>query len=99
MSVGERVFAACPVYHAGSDPKGIVTEGTVVAIGDRGETVVKTEHGIYTYGSPFSDSKVFLAEAEAWRYCGEVLRQRAEAVAVAAKDCLTRAGCLHATLA
>jgi hypothetical protein len=91
MTAGEKVFVALPVYGAGSEPKGHVTEGTVVAEGERGEVVVKASHGgIYTYGGPFSDSKVFATEGEAWGHCAAVLRRRAAQVSEAAEACEAR---------
>ena len=86
MSVGDKVFAAIPCYH-NSDVKGLVTEGTVVAIGDRDETVLKTDVGIFTYGGPFSETKVFASESEAWSHCESVLRRRGEALLAAAEKC------------
>jgi hypothetical protein len=93
MTVGETVFVAIPICLSvySDEPGGRVYQGTVIASGDRGEVVVKTDGGIHTYGGPFSDTKAFGSESEAWRHCAAVLRRRGQAVLDAAAGCEAKA--------
>lgn len=87
MKVGDAVWVGLPLCASGYEPRGCAQGGTVIAIGDRGEVVLKTESGIHTYGGPFSDSRVFVSESEAWAHCAEVLRKRAGEILVAVEKC------------
>ncbi len=87
MQVGDTVFAGLPLCSSGYPPRGWAQAGTVIALGDRGEVIMKTEVGIYTYGGPFSDSKVFASESEAWAHCAETLRKRASEILAAVEKC------------
>lgn len=93
MTVGETVFIAIPIYlSAYSDEAGgRVYRGQVVAVGDREELVVKTDAGIHTYGGPYSDTKAFGSEPEAWRHCAAVLRRAGQRVLDAAVECEAKA--------
>ena len=93
MTAGETVFVAIPIYLSAytPGPGGRVYQGTVVAAGDLGELVVKTDAGIHTYGGPFSDTKAFGSEPEAWRHCAAVLRKAGQQVIDAAAECEAKA--------
>ena len=93
MSIGDHVFVAIPLTggYSGGAPRGVVYTGTVIAVGDRDEVVVKNEHGIHTYGGPYSGTKVFPSEPEAWRHCAEILGRSADALSAAASECEAKA--------
>jgi hypothetical protein len=85
MTIGDQIFVALPLPVT-EDPKGVVYEGTVIALGDRGEVIVKNDHGVHTYGGPFSNSRCFADARSAWSHNAETLRRYAtrllDAVAV-----------------
>lgn len=93
MTVGQRVFIAIPINTSigGDGPKGVVHEGDIIAIGDRGEVVIKNQCGVHSYGGPYSDTKGFSTESEAWRHCAIVLRARGDLVLAAAAECEAKA--------
>lgn len=86
MTIGEKVFVAIPIYNHG-DPKGVVYEGTVIALGDRGELVVKDEFGVHTYGGPFSDTRCFTDRESAWAHCIETLKRASSRILDAVAVC------------
>jgi|688.fasta_scaffold77662_7 hypothetical protein len=91
MTIGQTVWVAQPICHSITEPRGVVHEGTVIAIGDRGEVVVKDVHGIRTYGGLFSDAKAFESAGEAWSHCAAVLLVRAGEIVAAANKCEAKA--------
>lgn len=83
MQAGDRVFVAYAITDR--EVMSIVYPATVIAAGDRGYVVVKTDHGsLLTAGGPFSVSRVFGCEIEAWRWSAGELRAAAAKVLAAA---------------
>jgi len=87
MTIGQLVWVGVPYTGISYEPGGTVYEGSVVAVGERGEVVVKCKHGIHTWGGPFSDSKTFESAREAWLHCASTLLRRAESITGAANKC------------
>ena len=87
MTIGQTVWVAQPICHSTTEPRGVVNEGTVIAIGDHGEVVVKDVRGIRTYGGLFSDAKAFESASEAWLHCANTLTRRAGEIVDAANRC------------
>lgn len=79
MQAGDRVFVAYAISER--DVTALVYPATVIAVAERGDVVVKSDHGaLFTAGGPFGGSEVFADEAEAWRWSAGQLRAKAETI-------------------
>lgn len=79
MQAGDRVFVAYAITER--DVTALVYPATVIAVAERGDVVVKSDHGaLFTAGGPFGASQVFADEAEAWRWSAGRLRAKAETI-------------------
>ena len=90
MQAGDRVFVAYAISER--DVTALVYPATVIAVADRGDVVVKSDHGaVFTAGGPFGGSEVFADEAEAWRWSASQLRDRGRAIMAEAAKAEARA--------